>query len=233
MTRKVAVGIFYGVLGLLVAVMTVIMVKGFIDQNKDEKQQIARYEELKTPGGKTLLTNEILEQDHDRYLRKAEESKRIFFTLFTCFGLVAVVFILITGFTTVLNIIEDKGGSFAIPLVLFLAMLFCIGSFGIIAMKMIIPSLMYSDPSAEAYYFKELVLKDSLKKEETHESGSGESRTTTTTVYYLLYDVNGKEYSVNKILFDRFEGPGKYYAGQTVGGNIFSLYSDQYFEYKE
>ena len=44
------------------------MVKGLIDQNKDEKLQNERYESMIQEGSRVELTDEILEYDHDKYV---------------------------------------------------------------------------------------------------------------------------------------------------------------------
>ena len=46
---------------IVFAVMAGIMIKGFIDQKKDDEQQVSRYESMKSDEGRTLLTDEILE----------------------------------------------------------------------------------------------------------------------------------------------------------------------------
>ena len=60
MTKKIASRIFYGSFILIFVIMLGMMVKGLIDQNKDEKLQNERYESMITEGGKTTLTDDIL-----------------------------------------------------------------------------------------------------------------------------------------------------------------------------
>ncbi len=83
MTRKLVSTIFYVVFGLVFATMLGIMIVGFIKQNEDEKNQIARYESMIGQGGKTTLTNEILEEDHEKYLADSAKAKSTFITLLT------------------------------------------------------------------------------------------------------------------------------------------------------
>ena len=105
-----------------------------------------------------------------------------------------------------------------------------ITSFAVIAIKAIVPHMKYSNPDKEAYYFDTLNIKDVRKYEEQVVTGSGENRETRTVVHYILIKSDGEEIETSKILYERYTGPGDYYAGTSVRGNIFSLYPDKYFE---
>ena len=236
MTRKLVSTIFYVVFGLVFATMLGIMIVGFIKQNEDEKNQIARYESMIGQGGKTTLTNEILEEDHEKYLADSAKAKSTFITLLTLFGSIIVLFVIMGIFTTVLKGIEDSGrGStgFIVTLASFLVILFIFGSFVVVTMRVIIPKMNASDPTGEKYSWGELHISDTLREEEIVETGSGDSRSTETRVSYYLIDEDGKKIGVSKLYYDRYTGPGIYYAGQTIGGNIFSPYPGEYFELQQ
>lgn len=234
MSKKLVSGIFYTCFGLGFAFMLGIMIIGFINQTKDEKEQAARYEQMITEGSKMTLTNDILEEDHTKYLEDSAKAKRTFATLLVCFGAMFVMFILMGIYSTVIRFIEDgQNGYFVIYLASFACLVFIFVSAVIIATKVVIPKMISSNPEKEAYFFSELNLSDSERKEELVETGSGEDRRTETRVTYFLIEENGNKIEVNKLFFDRFEDPGTYYAGQTVRGNIFSLYSGKYFELAE
>ncbi len=233
MTRKIASGIFYGVFALVFVIMVGIMVKGLIDQNKDEKNQTARYESMITEGSRTQLTREILEEDHEKYLSDSVKAKKTFLSLLVCFGSVVILFFLLALFNVVMKWVEDGGGSIAIPLATFLVLTFILGGFSFIMLNVIVPRVNGTNPEKEAYYFSELNLVESEKKEEVVETGSGDSRRTETRVSYFLIDDSGKKIEVNKLLFERYTDAGIYYAGQTSRGIIFSLYPGKYFELSE
>ena len=67
-------------------------------------------------------------------------------------------------------------------------------------------------------------------KKEYVETGAGDSKRTETRITYYLIEENGNKIETGKLFYDRFTLPGTYIAGQTERGNIFSLYSGEYFE---
>ena len=215
---------------LILVIMAAIMIKGLIDQNNDEDAQIARYESLKTEGGKTTLTIDIMEEDHTKYVEDAAQAKKTFITLLVLFG-AAFLWIVVTSiFRLVLKGMQEGAGrTFLVMAVSFViaSIVFGIGIYGFI--NFLVPRL-GSDVSKEGYYFTTLSLVDSERKEEVIETGTGDDRHSTTHVYYYLIEDDGNKLQVSKILYDRYYGPGEYYAGQTAKGNIFSLYPDIYFE---
>jgi len=231
MNKKIASRIFYGSFILIFVIMTGIMVKGLIDQNKDEKLQNERYESLITKGSKTILTDEILNEDYNKYVQDAEKAKKTFISLLVCFGAAIVLFVAMYIFTLIMKAMEEAGSTqFIIMLASFFVLLFAIGSFAIVAFKLLVPRLSASQPVKEAYYFSTLNIKDAEKEEKKEEVWNEDHYETRTTVYYYYIDDAGKRISVSKVLFQRFAGEGVYYAGQTAGGNVFSIYPAEYFE---
>ena len=231
MSKQVVSRVFYIGFFVIFGIMTAIMVKGLIDQNKDEKQQTARYESMITEGQKTVLTNEILNEDHDKFVQDSIKGKKTFITLLVCFASVIVLFVITYIFTIILKGMEEGASTqFIIILACFVVTLLMIGFFAVVAVKTIVPKLSNSDPETEKYYFNELRIKDAEKEEKTETVKSGDSYETRTTVYYYLIEENGNRISVNKVLFSRFVGEGIYYAGQTERGAVFSVYPDKYFE---
>ena len=231
MTSKKVITIFYVGFGVVFCVMLGMFIVGMINQNKDEKNQNARYEQLKSADGKTVLTDEILEEDHTKYLEDSVKSRKTFIIVLTLFGTVVVLFFVTVILATILKFMENANReAYIVPLIVFgVIMLGGIGFVTVFFMA-IVPKIAASDRSKEGYYFTELSIADTEKKEEHVESGSGENRTTYTRVTYYLIDEEGNKISVGKTIYDRYEGPGTYYAGQLAGGNIFSMYSGKYFE---
>ena len=231
MTRKLVSAIYIGVFALCFVIMAAIMVKGLIDQKNDEKRQIERYEKMISKEGKTVLTNEILEEDHDKYISDSEKGKKTFVTLLICFGSVVVMFFIMAFFNMILNRID---GSRREPLILsivsFAVTMFIFVSLVIVVVKVIVPKLADSDPKDAAYSFCELTIKDRETKKEYVETGAGDSQRTETRITYFLVEENGNKIVITKLLYDRFTGPGTYIAGRTSEGHIFSLYSGDYFK---
>lgn len=223
--------VFYIVFAACFILMVGIMVKGLIDQNADEKEQKARYEKMINEGSKTKLTDKILEEDHEKFLQDAVKAKKTFITLSACFAGVALMFFVTAISTNILKRLE--GGPqqpLAVTIVSVAVLLFIFITFTVTVFKVIIPKLVKSDPSDDAYAFVELHLVDSEKKEEIVEHDDGDTKTTETRVTYFLIEEDGNKIEVNKLFYDRYEGPGVYYAGRTSKGSVFSLYSGKYFE---
>ena len=230
MSRNTVSRILYGCFILVFFVMVGIMVKGLIDQNNDENKQIARYEQMKSAENKTLLTDEILKEDHDKYLQDSTKSKKMAITLFSCFGIVVIWLVITVIITNVMALMEKNGTeSFAVLFAISIAAVFLTLAFFAVMLKAIIPGLT-RDQSKDAYFLSEFSLADSEKVEEVVSTGTGENRTTETRIYYYLIEDNGEKIGVSKLLYNRYEGPGIYYAGQTSRGNIYSLYPAKYFE---
>ena len=231
MSVKRITRIFYIVFGLCFVLMGGIMVKGFLDQKADEKKQVERYESMLKEGGKTTLTDEILEQDHEKYVQDAAQSKKTFITLLVCFGLVVVMFIFTAIATSVLRALHNRREEYVVvALVTCIAMLFIFVSVFVVSVKWIIPKMASSDVSKDAYAFARLEIEQVEEKKERVKSGSGDSQTTETRITYFLVEENGCKYPVKKLLYDRFVGAGTYYVGMTDKGKIFSVYPGVYFE---
>ena len=231
MTKNLVNKLYVIIFILIFFIMTGIMVVGLINQNKDEKVQRSRYEQMIKEGSKTVLTDAILEEDHTRYVEKSKESTKTFLTLLACFAAVIVAFVVMMIFNVILKGMEEGASSTGF-LIIIIAM-FMIVSFLIVAVKFLVPRFQNSNIEDEKYYFTEITLKDAEKREETETVKNGDSYSTETRVYYYLIKDNGEEISTNKLLYERFVGEGIYYAGRTATGKIFSIYPDKYFELGE
>ena len=231
MTKQIASKIFYGAFILVFVIFVGICIVGIINDKKEEEKRVTAYQQMINEGSKTVLTNEILDADHDQYVQDTEKAKKTFLTLAACFGAIAVIFLAMVICSTIIKGMEDGPGiGLTVSVVSFIAVTFMITSFAVIAIKAIVPHMKYSNPEKEAYYFDTLNIKDVRKYEEQVVTGSGENRETRTVVHYILIKSDGEEIETSKILYERYTGPGDYYAGTSVRGNIFSLYPDKYFE---
>ncbi len=234
MTKQIASKIFYGAFILVFVIFVGIMIFGMISDKKEEEKKVSAYQQMINEGSKTVLTNEILDEDHDQYVQDTEKAKKTFLTLAACFGAIAVIFLAMVICSTIIKGMEDGPGiGLTVSVVSFIAVTFMITSFAVIAIKAIVPHMKYSNPDKEAYYFETLSLKDCKTEKEVIETNTGGDRETRTVIHYILIDDNGKEIETNKVLYERFVGEGEYYAGKTVGGYMFSLYPEVYFELAE
>ncbi len=232
MAKKIVSYSFYAVFGIIFILMTGIMVKGYIEQTRDEKAQTARYEQMIGDGSsKTLLTQDILEEDHTKYVEDAAKAKKTFITLISCFGIVIVSFIVTYIASVVIKNIEEFSGKTLIISISGLAGLAIMAvAVSVTVVNVIVPRLSHDNTESEIYYFEGINFVDSKIKEEIVETGTGDDRRTETKITYFLIDDKGKEISFKKLYFDRYDGPGIYYCGKTSGGNIFSIYPGKYFE---
>ena len=234
MSVKRVTRIFYIVFGLCFVLMVGIMVKGFLDQKADEKKQVERYESMLIEGGKATLTNEILEQDHDKFLKDAAEGKETFIKLLVCFGAVVVMFVIMAIFSSVMRALQARREEHVVAaLITVIAVMFIFVSVLVVTITYIVPKLAQSDPSQDAYAFARLNIEKVEEKREQVTTGSGDNRSTETRITYYLIEDNGRKHSVTKVMFDRFVGAGIYYAGMTDKGNIFSVYPGVYFELEQ
>ena len=231
MSVKLVTRIFYIAFFLCFAFLVGFMVKSYLDQTKDEKKQVERYESMLKEGGKTVLTDELLEQDHEKYVQDSVQSKKTFITMLVCFGAVFVMFVFMAVFTSVMRAIRSRREEYVVvALITCIAMLFIFVSVFLVTVKWIIPKMSSSDVSKDAYAFARLEIEQVEEKKETVRSGSGDSQSTETRITYFLIEENGRKYSVKKMLYDRFVGAGTYYVGMTDKGKIFSVYPGVYFE---
>ena len=231
MPRRVFSFVFYGVFALCFIIMAVIMIIGYKDQKNDEKKETERYEKMINEGSRTVLTDKILEEDHDEFVKDADKSRRTFISLLVCFGAVVLMFCITTIFNIILGRLEGgRREPFFISIVSFVMVMVVMLTCVLIALKVIVPKFASSDQSNDHYSFKELKIKDTERKKEYIETGTGDSRTTETRITYFLIEENGNKIEVNKMFYDRFVGEGIYYAGMTYRGSILSLYPGIYFE---
>jgi hypothetical protein len=229
LTKKLVSRIYFIVFFVMFFVMTALMLTGVFQQNKDEKAEAARYESLKTPGGKTVLTNEILEEDHDKFLEDVAENRKMGLKMLSLFGTVVVAFVLMAVFSLIIKTMEDGAKALPIVLISFIGVTFLLSMVILVTVRVLIPNFQNDRYKTDGYYFAELKLKDKEIEEKWEETGSGDDRRTEKKTYYYLIDENGNRISTNETYYDRFEEPGVYYAGQTTSGSIFSFYPGKYF----
>lgn len=231
MTKELAEKIFNIVFIVIFVVMAAIMIKGYFDQKKDDEQQISRYENMKPAEGKATLTEQILEEDHDKYIRDIAEGNSTFLKLIICFGTVMLSFVVRAVLDMVLRGISgERGPAFAVAVISAISVIAIFAVVALFAVNRLIPGFNTKDLEEEAYSFDAIELIDSDKIVEYVETSNGDSTTTEERITYFLIEESGNRIEVDHILYERYEGPGVYYAGRTSGGNIFSLYPGKYFE---
>jgi len=235
MTKNLVNKLYVAIFMLIFVIMIGIMVVGMVNQNKEEKADKARYEQMIKEGSKTVLTDAILDEDFLKYVEQSKKSTKIFVTLLACFGAIILAFVVMMIFNVILKGMEEGASSshFIIMLASFIVVMFMIVSFLIISVKFLVPKLQSFNPEEEKYYFTEIVLTDAERIEKQETVKDGDSYRTETRVYYYLIKDNGEKIRTNKLLYERFVGEGVYFAGRTAKGNIFSIYPDKYFELYE
>lgn len=211
-----------------------IMVKGMMDQQKKNIADNNKYTQMIHEGEKTKLTQEILDQDHAEYVESVKSNNNTFAIIGIAF--IGLMVLLIVIFTVQALIRKSQGAS-GLELIRYFIPVGCLAVFTIlgiiIGVQFIAPSMKNDKYEKESYKYVELNIKTTQVEEHksTHRrSGSSHGTTTTTTYTYFLITDDDQKIQVSKILYERFDVPGIYYAGQTESGSVFSLYPDKYFE---
>lgn len=222
------------VIGFMIffVIIAVTMGKGFIKQEKQAKIEKARYEKMVNEEGKYKLTKDILEEDHDQYLKNTKEGDKIFKDIITAFAgaiILCLIYALVSMFD-IASILPFKNKSLVTGVIIVtfgIMVLFCINFFEEVKFA----SKRDADNENAKYAFYELNIVSTRVETKTTTSGSGSDSHTTTTYYYYLQLDNGKEIHTNKTFFERANNKsGLYYGGMTEKGALFSLYPATEFE---
>lgn len=223
---RVLVGIFI----LSVAIMAAIIYKSYLDQEKERDQQREIYQQMIREDGKTPLTQETLEQDFEFYVKNVNRGRTVFRNLLILFGVAFAQIVIMILYTGVVRVLEDRRVTQLIGSIVSAAVI--ITMFVVVAWVVktkIIPRMYDGDPEDEAHYYVSLDLADAKKEEKVVYDSDNNSRTEVT--YYLI-KTDGGRIQTDKVMFERYEKPGVYYAGRT-DKTVFSLYPALYFELKD
>ncbi len=209
------------------------MVKGLLTQQKENNADRTKYEQMIKSDGKTTLTQEILDQDHNEYVESVKSNNKTFAIIGIGFLGLMLLFLIIA----IANYFSQRNkGAQGIELVRNIVSIVAISVFLvmgiIIGVAFIRPMMNKTDYDKESYKYVELNIVDTKVEEHksTHRKSNGHGTTTTTTYTYYVITEDNEELKVGKLLYERVANPGVYYAGMTEGGNIFSLYPSEYFE---
>ena len=223
---RVLIGLFI----LCIAVMAAIIYKAYTDQKKDRKEQREIYEQMIREDGKTLLTQEILEEDFQFYVKNVNRGRSVFKKLMILFAAVFILVIVMVLYSGVVRALEDRRLTRMIGPILAAAMFLAV--FVVVAWvakTKIIPKMYDGDPEAEAHYYVRLDLADAKKEEKIVYDSDNNSRT---EVYYYLIRSDGGRIQTDQAMYERFEKPGIYFAGRT-DKTVFSLYPALYFNLED
>ena len=217
---------------IIFIIMFGIMGKEFVFEQKKNKADEERYEKMVNEEGKFKLTQKILDEDHEQYVKNAEHGAKVFKNLITAFagGFILVVILFFMRIFDIKRLFPEKYANLVMWIMLAgfgFMVIFGVMFFGSINKA----SSKSGDVASLKYDFYKANVKSRRveKKEHTSRDSDGHMRTTTTYYYYLILD-DDKEVQVSKIIYDRAENPGLYYCGSTEKGGIFSIYPDTEFE---
>ena len=209
------------------------MVKGLLTQQKEDNADRTKYEQMIKSDGKTTLTQEILDQDHDEYIESVKSNNKTF----AIFGIGFLGLMLIFLIVAIANFFNQRNkGAQGVELIRNIVAIVAISIFLImsifVGLVFIRPMMNKTDYDNESYKYVELNITDTKVEEHTstHRKSNGHGTTTTTTYTYYVITEDGDNLKVSKLLYERVSNPGIYYAGRTESGSIFSLYPAEYFE---
>lgn len=211
------------------------MGKELISQEKKNKADVERYEKMVNEEGKFKLTQKILDEDHEQYVKDGEHGAEVFKFVISAFG-GAFILILILSFMRALDVKKLFPPKYA-NIIMWIMLAGCgvMVVFGINFFTRVNAMSKRSEEIAKiGYKFYEMNVESRRveKKEEYERDADGHTRTITNYYYYLTLEGN-KEIQVKKLFYDRAEEPGLYYCGATEKGNIFSMYPATEFELGE
>ena len=218
---------------LAVGLLIAMVVKVKLEQKNSVEAAKDRYEQMISRGQVVTLTNDILEEDYEKYVKDAQKAKELL-PLFLGFVGVFLGFIIIRMLIGVIfSVVERKGimnfvGNIVVAL-LFVGML--VGGYTLVKDK-VLPEIDKNFPENEAHYFFEYKLADAKKEVVTEAAPPSDDASSRSKTYYYLITDEGRQISVREEVFDRFREPGVYYAGRT-DATIFSLYEGKYFQLKD
>ena len=229
MAEKIIKKVFAVLVILVIGLLVALVFKVKQDQKNSVNAAKERYEQMKTGDRIMTLTDDILEEDFQNYVKGVQRAKNllhIFLGFFAAFLGLIILWMLIGA---VIDVINRKGiGNFIAHI--FVALLFAgalVGGYYLVKEK-ILPEVDKDDPSSEPHYFAELYLTGVQRDVRTEPANPQDDASSKTTVYYYLITDTGSRISVKEEVYDRFGEPGKYYAGRTEQ-TIFSLYEGKYF----
>lgn len=219
----------------IVIILAAVLMVGMVFKIKQEQKNSVnaakeRYEQMISGEQVMTLTEDVLEEDFQEYVKGVQRAKQLLNLYLGMIGAFIGLLLLWMLVQVVFDMFSRKGiGVFighSVAILIFAALL--IGGYFIVKDK-ILPQVNKEDPSSDPHYFAELHLTGVQRDVKTEDANPQDDASSKTTVYYYLITDTGARISVKEEVYDRFGEPGIYYAGRTEH-TIFSLYEGKYFK---
>ena len=221
--------IFFGILFVVATVVLVALglLKGFTIQSEYDKDRVERYENMQLKDTKAVITDNTLEEDHRVCVENSE--KMLDFWDNVHMGILGIcvawcVFLVLVFFS-----ILSKSRHYVFVRTFFLSIL----TLAILAGSAYSAKIIYGReepyPDNPNYdYLKESFKYVEVSVNEKKDKGSDNKDG------YFIYTTDGKEFEIDRIMYDRIDDMGTYYLAQTENsGKVLNLYSGTKFQLEQ
>ena len=218
--------------GILFVVATIVLAGlGFLEvftiQSEYDNDRVERYEKMQLKDAKAVITDNTLEEDHRVCVENSEKILEFRDNAHMgAFGIcVAWCVFLVLLFLSILS----KSRKYVFLRTFFLSVIVLAILTGSAYATKIVYAREEPYPADPNYdYLKEPCKYVELNVNEKKEKGSDNKDG------YFIYTTDGKEYEIDRIMYDRIDEMGTYYIAQTENsGKVLNLYSGEKFQLEQ
>lgn len=221
--------IFFGVLFVVATIVLVALglLKGFTIQSEYDKDRVERYENMQLKDTKAVITDNTLEEDHRVCVENSE--KMLDFWDNVHMGILGICVAWCVFLVLVFLSILSKSRHYVFLRTFFLSIL----TLAILAGSAYSAKIIYGReepyPDNPNYdYLKESFKYVEVSVNEKKDKGSDNKDG------YFIYTTDGKEFEIDRIMYDRIDDMGTYYLAQTESsGKVLNLYSGEKFQLEQ
>ena len=221
--------IFFGILFVVATIVLVALglLKGFTIQSEYDKDRVERYENMQLKDTKAVITDNTLEEDHRVCVENSE--KMLDFWDNVHMGILGICVAWCVFLVLVFLSILSKSRHYVFLRTFFLSIL----TLAILAGSAYSAKIIYGReepyPDNPNYdYLKESFKYVEVSVNEKKDKGSDNKDG------YFIYTTDGKEFEIDRIMYDRIDDMGTYYLAQTENsGKVLNLYSGTKFQLEQ
>lgn len=221
--------IFFGILFVVATVVLVALglLKGFTIQSEYDKDRVERYENMQLKDTKAVITDNTLEEDHRVCVENSE--KMLDFWDNVHMGILGICVAWCVFLVLVFLSILSKSRHYVFLRTFFLSIL----TLAILAGSAYSAKIIYGReepyPDNPNYdYLKESFKYVEVSVNEKKDKGSDNKDG------YFIYTTDGKEFEIDRIMYDRIDDMGTYYLAQTENsGKVLNLYPGTKFQLEQ
>lgn len=221
--------IFFGILFVVATVVLVALglLKGFTIQSEYDKDRVERYENMQLKDTKAVITDNTLEEDHRVCVENSE--KMLDFWDNVHMGILGICVAWCVFLVLVFLSILSKSRHYVFLRTFFLSIL----TLAILAGSAYSAKIIYGReepyPDNPNYdYLKESFKYVEVSVNEKKDKGSDNKDG------YFIVTTDGKEFEIDRIMYDRIDDMGTYYLAQTENsGKVLNLYPGTKFQLEQ